>query len=65
MKKQSVVWWRDVPVEEQDPTVVAHIMMHDGPEGNRIQTLSQMCYQMGLTATQAEIYWVDWETANF
>lgn len=27
----------DLPVEEQDPTVVAHIMMHDGPEGNRIQ----------------------------
>lgn len=30
-------WCADVPVEEQDPTVVAHIMMHDGPEGNKIQ----------------------------
>lgn len=24
----------DVPVKEKDPTVVSHIMMHDGPEGN-------------------------------
>lgn len=23
----------DKPVEEQDPAVVAHIVMHDGPEG--------------------------------
>lgn len=25
----------DKPVEEQDPAVVAHIVMHDGPEGIR------------------------------
>lgn len=27
------MWCADLPIEEEDSTVVAHIMMHDGPEG--------------------------------
>lgn len=32
----------DVPVEEQDPTVVAHVVMHDGPDMNRTQNTVKM-----------------------
>lgn len=50
----------DIPVEEQDPTVVAHIMMHDGPKGNRIQnTQSQMWHSrlkhISLVSSNSEV----------
>lgn len=54
MWRKTTTWRRrcglaDVPVEEQDAAVVAHVVMHDGPERTRN---SQSCRRGDVTGAR-------------